>query len=116
MYLLYSILMVSWGIVLMPVFLYRAWRHHKSLPGLCQRLGRLPENLRSRGTPTIWFHCCSVGETLSVQPLTHLFHARFPQARFVFSTVTNTGQSIAKQRFSVYGEANTFSFRSTSPG
>jgi len=110
MYLLYSILMVSWGIVLMPVFLYRAWRHHKSLPGLCQRLGRLPENLRSRGTPTIWFHCCSVGETLSVQPLTHLFHARFPQARFVFSTVTNTGQSIAKQRFSVYGEANTFFF------
>jgi 3-deoxy-D-manno-octulosonic-acid transferase len=110
MYLLYSILMVSWGILLIPIFLYKAWRHHKYLPGLRQRLGRLPENLRSRGTPTIWFHCCSVGETLSVQPLAHLFHQRFPQARFVFSTVTSTGQSIARQRFSIYGEANTFFF------
>ena len=110
MYLLYSILMVSWGILLIPIFLYNAWRHHKYLPGLAQRLGRLPESLCSRGTPTIWFHCCSVGETLSVQPLTHLLHQRFPQARMVFSTITNTGQSIARQRFSVYGEANTFFF------
>ncbi len=110
MYLLYSILMVAWGILLIPVFFYKAWRYQKYLPGLRQRLGRLPESLRFNGRPTIWFHSCSVGETLSVQPLAHALQSRFPEARCVFSTITNTGQVIARQRFARYGEGNTFFF------
>ena len=46
MYLIYSFLLVFWGILLIPVFLYKAWRHHKYLPGLPQRFGHLPEDLR----------------------------------------------------------------------
>ncbi len=110
MYLIYSILMIAWGILLIPVFFYKAWRYQKYLPGLRQRLGHLPDSLRSDGRPTIWFHSCSVGETLSVQPLVHALHLRFPEARFVFSTITNTGQVIAKQRFAKYGEGNSFFF------
>jgi len=110
MYFFYSIFMVAWGILLIPVFFYKAWRYQKYLPGLRQRLGRLPDSLRSDGRPTIWFHSCSVGETLSAQPLAHALHQRFPEARFVFSTITNTGQVIARQRFAKYGPGNTFFF------
>ncbi len=110
MYLLYSLLLIFWGILLTPIFLYRAWRHHKYLPGLSQRLGRIPESLKLSGRSTIWFHACSVGETLSLQPLVRFLHQRFPEARFVFSTITQTGQAIAARNFAVYGEGNTFYF------
>jgi 3-deoxy-D-manno-octulosonic-acid transferase len=110
MYFLYSVLMVGWGIILIPVFFYKAWRYQKYLPGLRQRMGKLPDSLRSDGRPTIWFHSCSVGETLSVQPLVHALHQKLPEARFVFSTITNTGQVIARQRFIKYGEGNSFYF------
>jgi 3-deoxy-D-manno-octulosonic-acid transferase len=110
MYLLYSTFLIIWGVLLIPGLLYRAWRHHKYLPGLSQRLGRLPESLKSNGRPTIWFHACSVGETLSLQPLVDALHSQFPHARFVFSTITQTGQAIAARSFEVYGPGNTFYF------
>jgi 3-deoxy-D-manno-octulosonic-acid transferase len=110
MYLLYSLLLVFWGLLLLPVFLYKAWRRNKSLPGLAQRFGRLPESLRHDGRRTIWFHACSVGETLSLQPLVQDLHLQFPDSRFVFSTITKTGQAIAIERFKKYGPGNTFYF------
>lgn len=110
MYLLYSILLVVWGILLIPAFLCKAWRRGTYLPGMSQRMGRLPDSLRFDGRATIWFHSCSVGETLSLQSLVQVLHQRFPDARFVFSTITRTGQQIAVQRFAIYGEGNTFYF------
>jgi 3-deoxy-D-manno-octulosonic-acid transferase len=110
MYLAYSLLLVIGGILLIPPFLYKAWRYHKSFPGMAQRLGRLPDTLRFDGRATIWFHSCSVGETLSLQPLVQFLRQRFPKARFLFSTVTQTGQNIAIQRFTAYGKGNTFYF------
>jgi 3-deoxy-D-manno-octulosonic-acid transferase len=95
---------------MLPVFFYKALRYGRYLDELPQRFGRLPASIRSDGRPTFWFHSCSVGETLSVQPLARELHLRFPEARFVFSTITNTGQAIAKSRFSMYGEGNTFFF------
>ncbi len=93
-----------------PYFLYRAWKHQKYLPALRQRLGHLPDTLKSDGRPTIWIHSCSVGETLSVQPLAQALHERFPDARLVFSTITKTGQAIAQERFAKYGPGNSFYF------
>lgn len=110
MYLLYSMLLVVWGLLLLPAVLYKAWRHGKHISGISQRLGRLPTSTRFDGRATIWFHSCSVGETLSLQPLVHFLHKRFPEARFLFSTVTKTGQEVAIQRFAQYGEGNTFYF------
>lgn len=110
MYLLYSIVLVTWGILLIPIALYRLWFVKKRFPGLSQRFGRLPEHLKADTRPTIWFHACSVGETLSLQPLVLALHQRFPKARFVFSTITQTGQLMAMQHFKGYGEGNTFYF------
>jgi 3-deoxy-D-manno-octulosonic-acid transferase len=110
MLLIYSLFFSLWIAVMMPVFLYKALRHGKYTQGLTQRLGNLPAGLRSTGRPTIWFHSCSVGETLSIEPLVKELHHRFPEARLVFSTVTKTGQAMARQRFSTYGPDNTFYF------
>ena len=110
MYLLYSLLFGSWVFFMAPYFLYRAWKHQKYLPALKQRLGALPDTLKSDGRRTIWIHSCSVGETLSVQPLAHALSQRFPEARLVFSTITKTGQAIAQERFAKYGAGNSFYF------
>jgi|WetSurMetagenome_2_1015567.scaffolds.fasta_scaffold44715_3 3-deoxy-D-manno-octulosonic-acid transferase len=109
MYLIYSLLLIVWGILLVPAFLCKAWRRGTWLPGMSQRMGRLPDKLRFDGRRTIWFHSCSVGETLSLQPLVQFLHQRFPGARFVFSTVTQTGQQVAVRQFAAYGK-NTFYF------
>lgn len=110
MYFLYSLLFGSWVLFMAPYFLYRAWKHQKYLPALKQRLGTLPETLKADGRPTIWIHSCSVGETLSAQPLAHALAERFPEARLVFSTITKTGQAIAQERFAKYGAGNSFYF------
>ena len=110
MYFLYSLLFGSWILFMAPYFLYRAKRHQKYLPALKQRMGNLPDSLKADGRPTIWIHSCSVGETLSVQPLAHALAERFPEARLVFSTITKTGQAIAQERFAKYGVGNSFYF------
>ena len=110
MYFLYSLVFGAWIVLMTPFFLWKAWRHQKYLPALRERLGNLPETLKPDGRPTIWIHSCSVGETLSVQPLAHALSLRFPDTRFVFSTITKTGQAIAQERFGKYGQGNTFYF------
>lgn len=110
MYQIYTILLAIWVIAMIPIFSLRARHYKKYLPDLPQRFGRLPHSLRSDGRPTIWFHSCSVGETLSVQCLADDFHRRFPEARFVLSTITRTGQAIARERFAQYDQGNTFYF------
>ncbi len=110
MYFLYSLLLAAWGVLLIPAFLYKAWRRNQRLPGLGQRLGRLPEALKHDGRFTIWFHACSVGETLSLRPLVRLFHKKYPETRFVFSTVTATGQEVAVRSFSACGQGSAFYF------
>jgi 3-deoxy-D-manno-octulosonic-acid transferase len=110
MYLLYGMLLVIWGLALLPVFLYKAMRQGKRLPGMRQRVGRLPEHLRSdpdAHRDVVWFHSCSVGETLSLEPLTRKMRRRLPEARFLFSTVTKTGHEIAVRSF---GAENVFYF------
>ncbi len=116
MYVLYSVLFGAWVVCMAPYFLYRAWRHQKYLPELRQRWGALPDTLKAGDKPTVWIHSCSVGETLSVTPLAQALHARFPQVRLVFSTITKTGQAIAQERFAQYGAGNTFYFPIDLPG
>jgi 3-deoxy-D-manno-octulosonic-acid transferase len=93
---------------MMPFFIYNALVNRKYLPSLRERLGRLGPKLQHDNRRTIWIHSCSVGETLSVQPLAHLLSERFPDARLVFSVVTRSGRRIADERFAKYGEGNAF--------
>ena len=98
MYLVYSLLLTLGLIVLIPRFLFQAIVHGKYLPGLRQRLGSIP-HLPESTHPTVWLHCVSVGETQAARPFVRELRKRFPNCRFVVSTVTVTGQAVARTVF-----------------
>jgi 3-deoxy-D-manno-octulosonic-acid transferase len=96
MYLAYSLLLSLGLLVLLPYFLYQALAHGKYLDGLRQRLGRVPP---VNGRPVIWLHCVSVGETQASRPLAERLKQQFPNHALVVSTVTLTGQKLAREVF-----------------
>lgn len=98
MYLVYSLLLTLGLIVLIPRFLFQALAHGKYLPGVRQRLGSLPR-LPESTQPTVWLHCVSVGETQAARPFVRELRKLFPDYRLVVSTVTLTGQNVARTVF-----------------
>src|SRR5918993_470438 len=96
MYLAYSFLLSLGLLVLLPYFLFQALAHGKYLDGLRQRLGRVPQINRQ---PVIWIHCVSVGETQASRPLVQRLKQQFPHHALVVSTVTITGQKLAREVF-----------------
>jgi len=95
MYQLYSLLLTLGFIVLLPRFLFDALRHGKYVAGFRERLGFLSVTPSSK--PVIWLHCVSVGETQAARPLADLLRQEFPQFELVVSTITMTGQSLARE-------------------
>src|SRR5436190_9393975 len=98
MYFLYNLLLGLGFAILLPKFLVDAWRHGKYLAGLGERLGRM-EKFDRKGHPVLWLHCVSVGETQAARPLLQAIRQEFPQYRIVVSTVTVTGQKLAREIF-----------------
>ena len=96
MYLAYSLLLSLGLIVLIPHFLFQALAHGKYVAGLRQRLGAVPP---VNGKPVIWLHCVSVGETQAARPLAKRLKQQFPHHDLVVSTITLTGQNLARDVF-----------------
>jgi 3-deoxy-D-manno-octulosonic-acid transferase len=108
MYFLYTLGLALWLLLGTPVWLWQMRRHGKHRAGLRARLGGVPEQLRHhRKAPIFWVHAVSVGEVLAVSGLVGALRTRHPRARVVISTVTDTGQMLARQRF---GAENAFYF------
>src|SRR5215204_867900 len=101
MYLGYSLLLSLGLIVLIPHFLFQALAHGKYIAGLRQRLGSVP---RVDGKPVIWLHCVSVGETQAARPLVQRLKQEFPHHALVVSTITRTGQKLARDVFRTQAE------------
>ncbi len=76
----------------------------KKHPGIKQRIGF---SLPAPHHPVIWFHAVSVGEVKSAQPLFQAVRERHPEAYFLVTTTTATGQEEAKRSLR---EANGFSY------
>jgi 3-deoxy-D-manno-octulosonic-acid transferase len=96
MYLGYSLLLSLGLFVLIPHFLFQALAHGKYIAGLRQRLGSIqPVNSK----PVIWLHCVSVGETQAARPLAKRLKQQFPHHDLVVSTITLTGQNLARDVF-----------------
>ncbi|HEX8141562.1 MAG TPA: 3-deoxy-D-manno-octulosonic acid transferase [Pyrinomonadaceae bacterium] len=98
MYLFYSLLLTLGLVALLPRFLYDALRHGKYIEGLRERLGQL-RALDSERRPVIWLHCVSVGETQAARPLAAALRKEFSSHRLVVSTITRTGQRMAREVF-----------------
>ena len=98
MYLLYSLLFTLGFILLLPRFLFDALGHGKYVAGFGERMGRLAV-IDTQGHPVIWLHCVSVGETQAARPLARALLQKFPNHRLVVSTITLTGQRVAREVF-----------------
>jgi 3-deoxy-D-manno-octulosonic-acid transferase len=100
MYLLYSALMAAGLLVSLPYWIFQMKRRGKYRLGLRQRLGSVPAKLQPPCSRcTIWVHAVSVGEVLAVSRLVDEMRRRWPAARVVVSTSTDTGQKLARTRF-----------------
>ncbi|HEX6045542.1 MAG TPA: 3-deoxy-D-manno-octulosonic acid transferase [Pyrinomonadaceae bacterium] len=102
MYLAYSLLLSLGLLVLIPHFLFQALAHGKYVEGLRQRFGSLPP-IDKR--PVIWLHCVSVGETQAARPLVERIRREFPHHALVVSTITRTGQKLARDVFAKHAHA-----------
>ncbi|MCU1267951.1 MAG: hypothetical protein JWM21_4269 [Acidobacteria bacterium] len=97
MYLIYSLLLGLGFVLMLPRLLLDAWRHGKYISGLGERLGNLEEFDHHR--PVIWLHCVSVGEVQAARPLFQALRREFPNYSIAVSTVTVTGQRLARELF-----------------
>jgi len=108
-YFLYSLVLAVALLLSLPYWLYKMMRQGKYRAGLAARLGRVPSHLIHAGgsRPVIWVHAVSVGEVLAVSGLIEEMRRSFPRHHVLVSTTTDTGQELARKRFS---EANVFYF------
>jgi len=95
MYSLYSLLLSTTFLLLLPLFLLR---RQKYAAGFSERLGNYPE-FNQDGRMVIWLHCVSVGEVNAARPLAEGILKEFPGHRLIVSTTTKTGQELAKRIF-----------------
>lgn len=100
MYLLYNALALLVIGLTLPYWVWRYFTTPKYKEGLKQRLGYLPEAMVAdlADRPCLWLHAVSVGETMAALGLVEALHVAYPELRVVFSTVTATGQRVARER------------------
>ncbi|MFW6278755.1 MAG: 3-deoxy-D-manno-octulosonic acid transferase [Bacillota bacterium] len=97
MYLIYNLLLFVFVVLYSPVICYKLFKgeYRKNIK---QRLGFLgpevTEDLSDKDI--IWVHAVSVGETVAAEPVVGELKERF-DCQIVFSTVTETGQKMARK-------------------
>ena len=96
-------------VVSLPYWLFQMLRHGKYRRGLTERLGAVSKHLRlpAADEPVIWIHAVSVGEVLAILELAKELQRRLPSHSLYVSTVTDTGQELARKHF---GEDRVFYF------
>lgn len=103
MFFVYSLLYTLVFILMLPLFLLSAIFRGKHAAGFSQRFGFIPKFTRDK-RPVIWLHCVSVGETNAARPLVAALKTSLPDHRLIVSTVTRTGQKLARTIFAETAE------------
>lgn len=98
-YLVYNVLITLVFLITLPFTPLLLLRGERLWAGLGQRLGRYPTNptISSKSPRPLWIHAASVGEVRSVRTLSEQLRLRFPERAIILSTLTHTGNLIARQ-------------------
>jgi 3-deoxy-D-manno-octulosonic-acid transferase len=95
--ILYSVLLFFALAALLPVYFLRLKVRKGESLHLAQRLGlECPRS--GPGKQAVWIHAVSVGEVLSLQNLVRQLRKRHPSWRIFFSTLTNSGYRMAREK------------------
>jgi 3-deoxy-D-manno-octulosonic-acid transferase len=100
-YFIYSVLMGLAALLLAPYWLVEGLRRQKYLSNLGERLGfSFPglDKLSADRPGAIWIHAVSVGEALSGVALARRLKEAYPARPLIISTITITGQTLARER------------------
>jgi len=94
MFIIYDIALIIFAVFYLPYFIVKR-KYHRDM---WMRLGALPKKVMKAlgGEKTIWVHAVSVGEVMAAKPLLDELHKEFPNKKIVISTVTKTGNRIAR--------------------
>ena len=90
MFIIYNLIFLVFALVYFPLYLLRGKIHR----GFFRRLGCLPGGLNL--DRPIWIHAVSVGEAVSIKGLVDELRRLYPHKKLVISTVTATGNKIAR--------------------
>ena len=97
MYFLYSFFLFFVLIFVIPFYFFQRRLLRGERLYLKKRLGyELPKERSQRGS--IWIHAVSVGEVLSLQSIIQELKTKVPSVEINFSSLTNTGLRIAKEK------------------
>ncbi len=95
--MLYDLFFMIFSVIYLPYFLVSGkWRSFSR-----QRLGIFDGETRSKikEPGAIWLHAVSVGEVIASVPLYDQLRKELPGVKIIVSTVTATGNKIARERF-----------------
>ena len=107
MYSLYSILLALGVLLGSPYWVYKALKERKYIASFRQRFGwKLPDVVLPH--EPVWIHAVSVGEVLAAKCLISALQNTHVRSPIILSTITTSGQSLAKQE--VPGAAALFYF------
>ncbi len=98
-YFIYNSLIIGGGLLLAPFWLYQLATKRKHRSGFLSKLGITRGGRGRYGSDVIWVHAVSVGEVKAALPLVRELKKVYPASDIVVSTVTATGQQVARENF-----------------
>jgi len=96
MRILFDIIYIMLSVAYLPALLFTG----KHRAGLRERCGFYPADLKSRlgdNRPLLWLHAVSVGEMKAASSLIEQIRKIFPHYRILLSTITPTGNAVARR-------------------
>lgn len=98
-YFIYNLLSLFFLIVLLPYLYFKRQNKNDRILWIKEKFGFIPkEKLAFIRNRPIWIHAVSVGEVMASLPLIKALKEEHPGTSLVLSTVTDTGNLIAKER------------------
>jgi len=97
MYFIYSLIYIIVIIILLP-FEYLKRPAEIRRKWLRDKFGLLDASFILNPSSFVWVHAVSVGEVMAASPLLKKLRERYPGKSIILSTITDTGQKVARER------------------